>query len=30
MPERRPLVRTVAARFDGYLAKGGARHSVAV
>jgi oxygen-independent coproporphyrinogen-3 oxidase len=29
-PERRPLVRTVAAKFDGYLAKGGARHSAAV
>jgi oxygen-independent coproporphyrinogen-3 oxidase len=26
----RPFVRTVAARFDGYLAMGGARHSVAV
>lgn len=29
-PEKRPLVRTVAAKFDGYLAKGGARHSAAV
>jgi oxygen-independent coproporphyrinogen III oxidase len=29
-PERRPLVRTIAAKFDGYLAKGGARHSAAV
>lgn len=29
-PERRPLVRTIAARFDGYLGGGGARHSAAV
>jgi oxygen-independent coproporphyrinogen III oxidase len=29
-PERRPLVRTIAAKFDGYLARGGARHSAAV
>jgi oxygen-independent coproporphyrinogen-3 oxidase len=29
-PDRRPLVRTIAAKFDGYLARGGARHSAAV
>lgn len=29
-PDRRPLVRLVASRFDAYLGKGGARHSVAV
>lgn len=29
-PARRPLVRTVAARFDRYLRKGAARHSAAV
>ncbi len=26
----RPVVRTIAARFDSYLARGGARHSAAV
>jgi len=26
----RPLVRTIAASFDAYLGKGGARHSAAV
>jgi len=29
-PERRPLVRSIAAKFDSYLPKGGARHSAAV
>ena len=29
-PEARPLVRTVAARFDAYLDRGAARHSMAV
>ena len=29
-PERRPLIRTIAAKFDAYLSRGKTRHSAAV